>query len=54
MERIINLSASELMEINGGGVKGRFVDWAIGMLLDYIIGTPDDFKEGYNDGLKRK
>lgn len=54
MEKIINLSVSEQMEINGGGVKTRVVDWAIGILLDYIIGTPDDFKEGYNDGIKRK
>lgn len=51
MEKLMNLSPSELVSINGGG-KGRVADWFIGMLLDYILGTPDDLKQGYNDGLK--
>jgi hypothetical protein len=24
------------------------------LLADYLVGTPDDLKQGYNDGLKRK
>lgn len=54
MEKIIELSASLLMEINGGGMKEKIVKYVVGLLVDYIVGTPDDLKQGYNDGLKRK
>lgn len=54
MEKIIELSASQLMEINGGGMKEKIVEYVVGLLVDYIVGTPDDLKQGYNDGLKRK
>lgn len=54
MEKIIELSASLLMEINGGGMKDKIVKYFVSLLADYIVGTPDDLKQGYNDGLKRK
>lgn len=54
MEKIIELSASQLMEINGGGMKEKIVEYFVGLFVDYIVGTPDDLKQGYNDGLKRK
>ena len=54
MEKIIELSASQLMEINGGGMKDKIVKYLFGLLADYLVGTPDDLKQGYNDGLKRK
>lgn len=54
MEKIIELSASQLMEINGGGMKEKIVEYFVSLLADYLVGTPDDLKQGYNDGLKRK
>mgnify|MGYP004493432415 FL=1 len=54
MEKIIELSASQLMEINGGGMKDKIVKYFVSLLADYLVGTPDDLKRGYNDGLKRK
>lgn len=54
MEKIIELSASQLMEINGGGMKDKIVKYLFGLLADYLVSTPDDLKQGYNDGLKRK
>lgn len=54
MEKIIELSASQLMEINGAGMKDKIVKYLFGLLADYLVGTPDDLKQGYNDGLKRK
>lgn len=54
MEKIIELSASQLIEINGGGMKEKIVEYFVGLFVDYIVGTPDDLKQGYNDGLKRK
>lgn len=54
MEKIIELSASQLMEINGGGMKDKIVKYFVSLLADYLVGTPDDLKQGYNDGLKRK
>ena len=52
--QIIELSASQLMEINGGGMKDKIVKCFVSLLADYLVGTPDDLKQGYNDGLKRK
>lgn len=54
MEKIIELSASQLMEINGGGIKDKIVEYFVSLLAEYLVGTPDDLKQGYNDGLKRK
>lgn len=54
MEKIIELSASQLMEINGGGMKDKIVKYFVSLLAEYLVGTPDDLKQGYNDGLKRK
>ena len=54
MEKIIELSASQLMEINGGGMKDKIVEYFVSLLAEYLVGTPDDLKQVYNDVLKRK
>ena len=34
--------------------KDKIVKYFVSLLVDYLVGTPDDLKQGYNDGLKRK
>lgn len=53
MEKLEDLTLSEITNTNGGGTIDIVKDYFIGVILEYIIGKPEDLKKGYEDGLKR-
>ena len=46
--------ALQAVVLQGDIAAPQIVKYLFGLLADYLVGTPDDLKQGYNDGLKRK